>query len=146
MAACGFIYKLDLWNINDFSGLSRKMPYSALVLIIASLAMIGLPPGAGFVSKWYLILAAIDAGQYAFVVIIFISTLLMLVYFWRIIEAMYIKPSQTPVKVQELPMGMLIPSVVMAALSFILGLVWISGILNPFLNTLNLNFGLGVMP
>ncbi|MCK5541305.1 MAG: monovalent cation/H+ antiporter subunit D family protein [Desulfobacterales bacterium] len=154
MVACGFIYKFNLWNISDFTGLSRKMPYSALVLIIASLAMIGLPPGAGFVSKWYLILAVIDAGQYPFVAVIFISTLLMLVYFWRIIETMYIKPpnepenkfdQQTPVEVQELPGSMLIPSVIMAALTFIIGLVWISGMLNPFLNTLNLNFGLGVI-
>ena len=146
MAACGFIYKFNLWNISDFSGLSRRMPYSALVLIIASLAMIGLPPGAGFVSKWYLILAAIDAGQYLFVAIIFISTLLMIVYFWRIIETMYIKPPKNEsFGVQELPMGMLIPSVGMAALTFIIGLAWISGIFTPFLNAVNMNFGLGVI-
>ena len=154
MAACGFIYKFNLWNISDFSGLSRKMPYSALVLIIASLAMIGLPPGGGFVSKWYLILAAIDAGQYPFAVVIFISTLLMLVYFWRVIETMYIKPLnesenepgwQTSFDIQEVPMSMLIPSVGMAALTFIIGLVWISGFLDSFLNTLNLNLGLGVI-
>ena len=154
MAACGFIYKFNLWNISDFSGLSRKMPYSALVLIIASLAMIGLPPGGGFVSKWYLILAAIDAGEYPFAVVIFISTLLMLVYFWRVIEIMYIKPlnesenepgRQTSFDIQEVPMSMLIPSVGMAALTFIIGLVWISGFLDSFLNTLNLNLGLGVI-
>jgi multicomponent Na+:H+ antiporter subunit D len=148
MAACGFIYKFNLWNISDFSGLSRKMPYSVLVLIIASLAMIGLPPGAGFVSKWYLILAAIDAGQYPFVAVIFISTLLMLVYFWRVIEIMYIKPLNEPekqsvFKVQELPLDMLIPSVCMAVLTFIIGLVWISGALDPLLSTLNLDLGLG---
>lgn len=156
MAACGFIYKLNLWNISEFSGLSGKMPYSTLVLILASLAMIGLPPGAGFVSKWYLILAAIDAGQYPFVAVIFISTLLMLVYFWRIIETMYIKPQiktgpekepgrHKPVGVQEVPMSMMIPSIGLAALSFIIGLAWISGVFTPFLNTLNMNFGLGVV-
>ncbi|MCP4722460.1 MAG: monovalent cation/H+ antiporter subunit D family protein [Desulfobacteraceae bacterium] len=162
MAACGFIYKFNLTDIKDFSGLSRKMPYSTLVLIIASLAMIGLPPGAGFVSKWYLILAAIDAGQYLFVVVIFISTLLMLIYFWRIIEIMYIKPQRVienesgskpenrsgrheSFKMQDLPMSMLIPSMCMAALTFIIGLAWISGLFNPFLNSLNLNFGLGVI-
>jgi len=158
MVAGGFVYKFNLNNISDFSGLSRKMPYSTLVLIIASLSMIGLPPGAGFVSKWYLILAAIDAGQYQFVAVIFISTLLMLVYFWRIIETMYIKP-ENPIKneqgnkpdqqdsfaVQKLPMSMLIPSVGMAALTFIIGIAWISGIFTPFLTALNQAFGLGVM-
>ncbi len=150
MAACGFIYKHNLRNIKDFSGLSRKMPYTALVLIIASLAMIGLPPGAGFVSKWYLILAAIEAGQYPFVVVIFISTLLMLVYFWRIIETMYIKHENEgePIKsakVQELPMSMMIPGVCLAALSFIIGIMWISGFFNSFLKTLNQSLKLGVI-
>lgn len=146
MAACGFIYRFNIENISDLNGLSRRMPYSAIVLIMASLAMIGLPPGAGFVSKWYLILAAIDAGQYLSVAIIFISTLLMLIYFLRIIEILYIRPSEKkdpPQTIQDLPMSMLIPSIGLAALSFILGLMWISGILNPFLADLNHHFGLG---
>ncbi len=154
MVACGFIYKLNIYNISDLTGLSRKMPYSSLVLIIASLSMIGLPPGAGFVSKWYLILASIDTGQYQFVVVIFISTLLMLVYFWRIIETMYIKPfdnSKSGQKkndihiITELPMSMLIPCVVMAALTFIIGLVWISGVFDQFLDNINQSFGIGVI-
>lgn len=154
MVACGFIYKFNIVNISDFSGLSRKMPISSFGLIIASLAMIGLPPGGGFVSKWYLILSAINAGQYQFVAVIFISTLLMLVYFWRLIEIMYIKPVDNSSKesdqlnsfnIPELPIDMMIPIVIMAALSFIIGLVWISGALDPFLNNLNHNFGLGVI-
>lgn len=158
MVACGFIYRLNLWNISEFAGLSRKMPYSALVLITASLAMIGLPPGGGFISKWYLILAAIDAGQYLFVAVIGISTLLMLVYFWRIIETLYIHPQNTPgdtsenqpihgqvsAEAQELPMSMLIPSTCLAVLSFIIGLAWISGAFDPIVNAVNMNFGLGI--
>lgn len=148
MAACGFIHKLGLHNISDFEGLSRKMPVSAMVLITASLAMIGLPPGGGFVSKWYLILAAIDAGQHLFVFVIFGSTLLMLVYFWRIIEIMYIRPPASgsgtePGHVQELSLGMLAPEVILAALSFIIGISWISGVWHPILSAVNTGFGLG---
>ncbi len=148
MAACSFIYRYDLRYISDFRGLSRKMPWSALILIISSLAMIGLPPGAGFISKWYLILAALDVGNYAFAAVIFISTLLMLVYFWRIIETLYIKPlkkDERPLGVttREVPWTMIIPGAVLALLSFILGLVWISGSLTGFLNALNSHFGLG---
>ncbi len=117
------------------------MPYTALSLIGASLFMIGLPPGAGFVSKWYLILAAIDAGKYVFVAIIFISTLLMLVYFWRIIEIMYIQPGHSNAikelkfeeleKPQEVPASMMIPCAGMAVLTLLMGIIWISGILRP---------------
>jgi multicomponent Na+:H+ antiporter subunit D len=78
MAACAFIYKLDLWDIRKFEGLGRRMPYTCFALILAALAMIGMPPSAGFVTKWYLILAALDAEKYWFVAVIFLSTLLMI--------------------------------------------------------------------
>ena len=48
-------------------------------------------------------------------------------------------------EIQELPMSMLIPSICMAALTFIIGLVWISGALTPFLNAVNMSFGIGVI-
>lgn len=148
MSACGFIYKYGLVKISDFSGLSRKMPYTSLGLIIASLAMIGLPPGAGFVSKWYLILAAIDAGQYGFVAIIFVSTLLMLVYFWHLIEILYIRPPKdiSPNSSEtsgELPMSMGITVMGLAALTFLMGLFWISGWMDGFFVIMNKNLGLG---
>ena len=151
MAACAFIYKLDLWDIRDFTGLSRKMPYSSLALILAALAMIGMPPSAGFVSKWYLILAALEAGKYFFVAVIFFSTLLMITYFWRLIEIMYIKAPEhddvAPVAWgRELPLSMLIPCVLMGLLTFIIGVIWISGTFNPLLDAINSGFGLGVTP
>jgi multicomponent Na+:H+ antiporter subunit D len=153
MAACGFIHRLNLTRISGFSGLSKKMPFSVLALILACLAMIGLPPGGGFVSKWFLILSAIDAGQYVFVAVIFISTLLMLVYFWRLIETMYIRPAKTSggqgtgskneLPMKELPMGMMLPVLIMTIFSFLIGFVWISKGGDVFLIALNQSLGLG---
>lgn len=151
MAACAFIHKLDLWDIRNFAGLGRQMPYSCLVMILAALAMIGMPPGAGFVSKWYLILAALETGRYIFVAVIFFSTLLMIVYFWRVIEIMYIRPAKggegaVAHQVNEVPLSMLLPGLFLAILTFIIGFVWISGIFSPFLDAINLSFGLGGTP
>ncbi|MCG8688275.1 MAG: monovalent cation/H+ antiporter subunit D family protein [Desulfobacterales bacterium] len=151
MAACGFIHVMAARQINRLNGIWHKMPFTVIILIVSSLSMIGLPPGAGFVSKWYLIQAAVEAGQYGFVAIIFISTLLMLVYFWRLIESMYIRPngSHNPDKSNkkdvELPPAMLIPGIAMASLTFLLGLIWISGALHPLLNQINLEMGLEVI-
>ena len=57
---------------------------------VAALSMIGLPPTAGFFSKWYLALAAIDSGRWLFLAIILISSLLNAVYFFRILERVYL--------------------------------------------------------
>ena len=151
MAACAFIHKLGLRNIDDFVGLGRKMPYSCLTFILASLAMIGMPPSAGFISKWYLILAALDSGNYIFVAVIFFSTLLMIVYFWRVVEIMYIRVRKetnaiTADRVQEAPLPMVLPGLFLGILTFVVGLIWISGAFSPFLNALNLSFGLGAAP
>lgn len=148
MTACAFIYKLDLWDIRAFTGLSRKMPYTCLALILSALAMIGMPPGAGFVSKWYLILAALETGRYFFVVVIFFSTLLMIVYFWRLIEMMYIRASDHDVAVfdsgkSEIPLSMLLPCIFMGLLTFIVGVAWITGIFDPLLDAVNAGMGLG---
>ena len=151
MIAGAFIHQLGLGNINDFVGLGRKMPYSCLALILAALAMIGMPPSAGFISKWYLILAALDAGNYIFVAVIFFSTLLMIVYFWRVIEIMYIRAGEAAdhtaaVRVQEAPPSMLVPGLFVGILTFVIGLIWISGAFSPLLNAVNLSFGLGAAP
>ena len=147
MAACAFIYKFDLWDIRKFEGLGRRMPFTCFALLLAILAMIGLPPSAGFVTKWYLILAILDAQKYPFLVFIFVSTLLMIVYFWRLIEIIYVRttPQNNPSKLQiaEAPMSMLIPSLILGCLTFAIGIVWMTGIITPVLEAVNSVFGLG---
>ena len=151
MAACGFIYRYNLWDIRQFTGLGRRMPYTSLAMILAALAMIGMPPGAGFVTKWYLIRAAMEAGRYLFVAVIFISTLLMIVYFWRVIEIVYIRSVKEVVLpggpgINELPASMLVPALLLGVLSFVFGIVWMSGTLHPLLDAINAGFGLGGTP
>ena len=151
MAACAFIYKLDLWDIRKFEGLGRRMPYTCFALILAALAMIGMPPSAGFITKWYLILAALDAKKYLFVAVIFFSTLLMIIYFWRVVEIMYIRaaPSSgetSAIPVDEAPLSMLIPTLTLGVLTFVIGIGWISGLFTPLVVAINSSFGLGVLP
>jgi multicomponent Na+:H+ antiporter subunit D len=147
MTACAFIYKAGLRDIRDFNGLGRRMPYTGIAFILASLAMIGMPPSVGFVSKWYLILAAIDANNYVYVAVIFISTLLMIYYFWRVIEIMYLLPvearSGNEIKIDEAPMSMLMPGIVLAVLCFAVGIAWMVGVFSPIMDAVNTTFGLG---
>jgi multicomponent Na+:H+ antiporter subunit D len=149
MAACAFIYKAGLWDIRDLVGLGRKMPYTCFAFLLASLSMIGLPPSVGFVTKLYLILAALDAGEYLFVAVVFFSTLLMIVYFWHVIEIMYIRVEEeggNKISVGEAPMSMFVPGLLLAVLCFIVGIIWLIGTPLPIMDAINSGFGLGVVP
>jgi len=153
MVAGAFIYKTGLWDIREFEGLGRKMPYTCFAMILAALAMIGMPPSVGFVTKWYLILAALDAGKYLFVGVIFFSTLLMIIYFWRVVEIMYIRADAdthngetVALSVDEAPPSMLIPTLSLGVLTFVIGIAWISGVFDPLVSAINSSFGLEVLP
>ena len=88
-----------------------------------------------------------------FVAVIFISTLLMIVYFWRVVELMYIRvegEGETIFSdsggIAELPAGMLLPGLFLGILSFVIGILWMTGMLHPLLDAINMGFGLGVSP
>jgi multicomponent Na+:H+ antiporter subunit D len=127
MAACAFIYKAGLWDIRDFAGLGRRMPYTCAAFLFAAISMIGVPPSVGFVTKVYLILGSLEAGQFVFVAVMLLSSLLNLVYFWRIIETMYMKGGEEEQEKDEAPLSMVIPALILASLCFIMGILWLLG-------------------
>ena len=147
MAACAFIYRFNRVDIRRFNGLGRRMPWTSMALLLAILAMIGMPPSAGFVTKWVLILAVLESGRYLFAVVIVVSTLLMIVYFWRVVEALYVRAetekTQAVITINETPPSMTIPCLTLGVLTFGVGLGWLSGILTPVLEAVNATFGLG---
>ena len=53
--------------------------------------MVGLPPTAGFFSKWYLVLGALEADMWIYIVVIIVSSLLNAIYFFRVIEQAFMK-------------------------------------------------------
>jgi multicomponent Na+:H+ antiporter subunit D len=95
---------------------------------LAAISMIGLPPTAGFFSKWYLIQGAIEAHTWIFVVVLIGSSLLSAVYFFRWIEWAYLRQPTPQVPLlsspsrQELPMQMLVPIWALATGVLLLGL------------------------
>jgi multicomponent Na+:H+ antiporter subunit D len=134
-------------DIRRFDGLGRRMPLTCMALLLASLAIIGMPPSAGFVTKWFLILAVLEAGKYPLVAVILASTLLMIVYFWRLIEAMYVRPlpggADTDGRIREAPASMLFPCLTLGVLTFAVGIAWMTGLLMPVVTAVNTTFGLG---
>jgi NADH-quinone oxidoreductase subunit N len=78
-----------LEGINDLAGLSRTQPGLALALAIFMFAMAGIPPTAGFFSKLYIFLAAIDAHQVGLAVIGVVASVVGAFYYLRIVKVMY---------------------------------------------------------
>jgi len=123
------VYKTGGQKLSDLQGLYRKMPVTMAAFTIVALSMIGVPPTAGFFSKWYLILGAIDAGSYHFLAALLISSLVNAILFFRIIEIAYFEPKvdhhageTAATACSEAPFSMLFPLVVVAISLIIIGL------------------------
>ena len=65
------------------------MPLTSAALVVCGFSLIGVPGTAGFISKWLLIAAALESGPWGWVlvVVILVSSLMAVVYIWRIVEA-----------------------------------------------------------
>jgi multicomponent Na+:H+ antiporter subunit D len=112
-------------NISEMNGLGRIMPWTFGAFALASLSMIGAPPVAGFVSKWYLLNGAFDAGSVGIIIVLLVSTVLNAAYFAPVVYAGYFgKPSEedTKHKYAEAHPALVIPLAITAAISVIIGL------------------------
>jgi multicomponent Na+:H+ antiporter subunit D len=96
---------------------------------VAALSMVGIPPTAGFFSKWYLVLGAIEGHRWPYVVVILISSLLNAIYFFRILERAFFSERASPTpgdawvsEIRPLPLTILLPVGVATVAILVLGL------------------------
>jgi multicomponent Na+:H+ antiporter subunit D len=110
LAIGSIVYRINSSQLNHLAGLGRKMPWTMAAIVIGSLSLVGVPLTVGFVSKWYLVLALLEKGWWLVTVLVLISSLLALIYVWRIIEWVYFTPPRIHLEeVREAPLGQLIP-------------------------------------
>ncbi len=114
-------------SLSRVQGLGRSMPWTSAGLVLAGLSLIGVPGTAGFISKWYLILAALEQGRWWLVFLIVASSLLAVAYVWRLVEVAYFRaPRQdlppTSTAAAALPWGMRLSTGVLVAAVVWLGL------------------------
>ena len=88
-------------NIRDLAGLSRRSPWLALVMTIALLSLAGIPPAAGFVGKFLLFRAAVDAGLVWLALVGIVNVIIGLYYYLIIVKVMYMEdaPTEEPIPV-----------------------------------------------
>jgi NADH-quinone oxidoreductase subunit N len=78
-------------QIDDFTGLAQKSPMSAAIMLLFLLSLTGIPPTAGFVGKFYLFAAAVEAGYIWLVLIAVVNSAISLFYYMRVVVAMYMR-------------------------------------------------------
>ena len=111
MAVGALIYRVGSSQLQDWNGLGRQMPWTFAALVIAGLSLIGLPGTAGFISKWYLVAAAVEQSNWLIAFIILVGSLLAVVYVWKMVEVLFFRDAKTSTAViREAPLFLLVPT------------------------------------
>lgn len=123
----GIQHRFGEVNLYRLGGLNKKMTISTITVTLASLSMIGLPPTCGFFSKWYLMLGAYTGQQYFYIAVLVISSLLNAIYFFRIIEQLFVQREASLTEINPhkgklgLPFAMILPIFVLGISILVLG-------------------------
>jgi len=114
-------WRIGSSRLEDFAGLGYRMPWTMGVFVVGGLSLIGIPLTAGFISKWYLVLASLEKGWWPVTVVIIAGSLLAIIYIWRVVEKAYlVKPPAQTAKA-EAPVSMLVPAWLLAIANLYFG-------------------------
>lgn len=146
LSAGAIIYKTGKTKVDDLTGIGKQMPVTIWCYTFASLALIGIPPASGFISKWYLAQGALssDTGMFTWLgpAVLLVSALLTAGYLLPITIKGFLPGADfdyDSLQKKEPNLWMLIPLVILAALSLFLGVFpnplteFIRGIVNTVL-------------
>jgi multicomponent Na+:H+ antiporter subunit D len=130
-SAGNYAETLGIHKVSEMNGVGRRMPATTLAFTVAALGMIGIPPVAGFVSKWYLGLGALEAGMAAWVMpVLLASSVLNAAYFLPILHRAWFRDPAPAWPAEHLPAerlethaALLWPPVVTATLALAAGLL-----------------------
>ncbi|MDZ4168168.1 MAG: monovalent cation/H+ antiporter subunit D family protein [Coriobacteriia bacterium] len=110
-------------QVHEFAGLGYRMPYTMGAYTVAALSFVGFPMFAGFITKWYLSLGALQAEEWWFALVMVVSSLLNAAYWFPIVYIAFFKvPPGTEIDIREARPTLLWPTLICAAYVILLGL------------------------
>lgn len=121
MAVGCVLYRTGGVRIEHFYGVGKAMPWTMVAFVLAGLSLIGVPGTAGFISKWYLLTALLEAGRVGIAGVVLFSSLLAVVYIWKVADAAFFHPQVGKKELREAPLSLLVPLWGMVAVNFWLG-------------------------
>ena len=119
--ACA-VWRVGPPTLDAIAGLGQRMPVTMAAFVLAGMSLIGVPGTAGFVSKWYLVLGALERDWWWMALVIICGSLLSVVYIWRIVEVAYFRPVPEGAPSGEAPLLMLVPTWGLVAASIYFGI------------------------
>lgn len=128
MAIGCIVYRTGTAQLSKLAGIGRQMPWSVSAIIIAGISLIGMPLTVGFISKWYLVSAALEQANWFIAALVLLSSLVALLYIWRMVETMYFSdPSpvsgDTPLpRFREAPLSLLLPTWILVIANLYFGI------------------------
>ncbi len=122
LCAGAIIYKTGHRKLADLQGIGRKMPITMGAIVIAAVSIVGIPPTAGFICKWFIILGTIEAGKPVLAGMLLLGSLFIVAYYVKIINAAFFRePVHEITEVDEAPASMLVPIVILAIGCLLMG-------------------------
>ena len=119
--AAGSIYTASHKSkISQLNGIGYRMPWTMAAFTIGAISMIGIPPAAGFISKWYMLLGAFQQQHVVAVLVIIISTLLNAAYFIPIVYAAWFRQADDISEHGEAPLPIIVALSSTAVLTLLL--------------------------
>lgn len=115
-------FRVGAAKLERMAGVGRTMPWTMGAFVIGGLSLIGVPLTAGFVSKWYLVVGALEKGWWPVAVLVLVTSLLAVIYVWRVVEVAYFKPALEGQAVREAPLALLVPTWTLALANLYFGL------------------------
>ncbi len=122
MAMGCVFYVIGSVKLEDMAGLGKRMPLTAAAIVAGGFSLIGVPLTVGFISKFYLVQGALAAGWWPVAMLIMLSSLLAVVYVWKVLEVMYFRAPAEGAATGEAPLSLLVPTYVLLGAAFWFGI------------------------
>jgi len=122
MAMGCVMYRVGSVRIESMNGLGRAMPWTMAAFVAGGLSLIGVPLTVGFISKWYLIQAALEQGLWPVAAVVLVGSLLAVVYIWKVVEVAYFRDVDPDAGITEAPLSLLIPTWALVVANFWFGI------------------------
>ena len=104
------MYRVGSVRLERMNGLGRAMPWTMAAFVVGGLSLIGVPFTVGFISKWYLVQAALEQGMWPVAGVVLLGSLLALMYVWKVVEVAYFREADPELEISEAPLSLLAPT------------------------------------